>query len=697
MLSKVLKFSSRAIREGYDTWAAVTELDFEEVAAGSGSDIKANFMTVRFGTGNHNDPWPFDGQGGVLAHATMPENGALHFDDDENWTYMDAKKIASGDYTDILAVAIHEGGHTLGLSHSRDETSIMAPFYHETVDSRGNYMRPALKSDDISSIQDIYGRFFSLIFRNDYRVPTLLLWYDRSVTSFNTVPNPIYYKSLSTDVDLEFVDVQVLVDVLDFSPTNSIINSYHSTNIPSLMVHSLYENDTSGPRTSPFKSGSRSSSGSGSTFEDSGFHGRTTTSRPSSRSWFGSFFGGDDITTTRRPSKSNGDSSFGNDHGSSSSGSSRNSGSSSSCPNSVDAYAPSDSFSYLFSGSNVYALSGRKIHKVYQIRELFPDGPLSVEAAVFNPISGMMLLFFNRQVYGYHFSRLRVKFQIDSGYPKRLPSDITFSPSGAIRWINGHQILLSNGDEFSVYDEFWNQSTMKNRISSYLVNLPIGVKGMESRLSFQARFSIRKKRERLWHFLFAFFIINCGVLYLLLYNQSNTFSEKLFSHLLNVFLLQYFYTNVIVHFDLKGAPPKVGYFIELLELIAKSGATGVLIEWEDMFPWSGELEIVRSTDAYNVFEVRMILGKARALGLEVIPLVQTFGHMEWILKYEKFRKYRDTDRYPQVICIGDEEALDLIKLAISQVADIHKPFGMKRFHVGLDEAFQVNYLSFQHH
>ncbi|PIO71413.1 Matrixin, partial [Teladorsagia circumcincta] len=48
----------RAIREGYDVWAAVTPLEFEEVQPGSGADIK-----VRFGTGNHNDPWPFDGQG----------------------------------------------------------------------------------------------------------------------------------------------------------------------------------------------------------------------------------------------------------------------------------------------------------------------------------------------------------------------------------------------------------------------------------------------------------------------------------------------------------------------------------------------------------------------------------------------------------------------------------------------------------
>ncbi|ETN79676.1 peptidoglycan binding domain protein, partial [Necator americanus] len=48
----------KAIREGYETWAAVTPLEFEEVPAGSNADIK-----VRFGVNNHNDPWPFDGKG----------------------------------------------------------------------------------------------------------------------------------------------------------------------------------------------------------------------------------------------------------------------------------------------------------------------------------------------------------------------------------------------------------------------------------------------------------------------------------------------------------------------------------------------------------------------------------------------------------------------------------------------------------
>ncbi|PIO65664.1 hypothetical protein TELCIR_12650 [Teladorsagia circumcincta] len=154
-------------------------------------------------------------------------------------------------------------------------------------------------------------------------------------------------------------------------------------------------------------------------------------------------------------------------------------------------------FSYLFSGSKVYELSDRRVHKAYDLRDLFPGGPSHVDAAVFNPISGMMLLFGGRQVirefnqsitspltkavYGYTFSRLRTNFQLDSSFPKRLPSEISFTPSGALRWINGHQILLSSRDEFAVYDEYWNQSTLNNRISSYFPNMPSDVKGIESR------------------------------------------------------------------------------------------------------------------------------------------------------------------------------------------------------------------------
>ena len=43
----------------------------------------------------------------------------------------------------------------------------------------------------------------------------------------------------------------------------------------------------------------------------------------------------------------------------------------------------------------------------------------------------------------------------------------------------------------------------------------------------------------------------------------------------------------LVHFDLKGAPPSIDYMKKVVTLSKKLGATGVLIEYEDMFPWTG--------------------------------------------------------------------------------------------------------------
>lgn len=107
-------------------------------------------------------------------------------------------------------------------------------------------------------------------------------------------------------------------------------------------------------------------------------------------------------------------------------------------------------------------------------------------------------------------------------------------------------------------------------------------------------------------------------------------------------------TRRIVHLDLKGAPPKVYYFEQFFRLISRLGATGILIEWEDMFPYTGMLADCRNGNAYTEAEVKMIFGWAKENNLEIIPLVQTFGHLEWVLKHEKFAHLREIERYAQV-------------------------------------------------
>lgn len=110
-----------------------------------------------------------------------------------------------------------------------------------------------------------------------------------------------------------------------------------------------------------------------------------------------------------------------------------------------------------------------------------------------------------------------------------------------------------------------------------------------------------------------------------------------------------------------------------------------------MFPYTGKLYEALNGDAYSLMDVERILQSAKDNQLDVIPLVQTFGHLEWILKLEKFKYLREDQRYPQVICFANDEAFEIIKDMIDQVSAIHKKYGMNFFHMGADEAFHVGF------
>ena len=106
-------------------------------------------------------------------------------------------------------------------------------------------------------------------------------------------------------------------------------------------------------------------------------------------------------------------------------------------------------------------------------------------------------------------------------------------------------------------------------------------------------------------------------------------------------------TQTLVHLDFKGLALSPAFLCDsLLPLLAKCGATGILLEWEDMLPFDGELEALRSPSAFTVAEVAQVLACMASLGLEAIPLVQTLGHCEYILKHEQFAHLReDVDDY----------------------------------------------------
>jgi len=143
----------------------------------------------------------------------------------------------------------------------------------------------------------------------------------------------------------------------------------------------------------------------------------------------------------------------------------------------------------------------------------------------------------------------------------------------------------------------------------------------------------------------------------------------------------------IVHFDLKGAPPKVSYLKKILPMLKQLGATGILWEWEDTFPFTGRLEVAAVKNHYTVSEVKELLATCADLGLESIPLVQTFGHMEFILKLSQFQHLRDHQEMPESICPCHNETYPLIKDYISQVMKLHQ--NARYLHIGCDEVYHL--------
>ncbi|XP_027699987.1 matrix metalloproteinase-17 [Vombatus ursinus] len=129
-------------------WSDITPLNFHEVA-GSNADIQIDFSKA-----DHNDGYPFDGPGGTVAHAFFPGDhhtaGDTHFDDDEAWTF----RSSDAHGMDLFAVAVHEFGHAIGLTHISAIQSIMRPYYQGPV---GDPLKYDLPYEDKVRIWQLYG------------------------------------------------------------------------------------------------------------------------------------------------------------------------------------------------------------------------------------------------------------------------------------------------------------------------------------------------------------------------------------------------------------------------------------------------------------------------------------------------------------------------------------------------------------
>lgn len=122
------------------SWDSNTMFSFSPAAHWPAADIVLSFERR-----DHGDGAPFDGLGGILAHASGPNEGRVHFDGDENWSVG-----VAADRLNLEMVALHELGHVLGLGHSTVKEAIMWPY------AGLGEGKVVLHPDDIAGIRDLY-------------------------------------------------------------------------------------------------------------------------------------------------------------------------------------------------------------------------------------------------------------------------------------------------------------------------------------------------------------------------------------------------------------------------------------------------------------------------------------------------------------------------------------------------------------
>lgn len=140
-----------------------------------------------------------------------------------------------------------------------------------------------------------------------------------------------------------------------------------------------------------------------------------------------------------------------------------------------------------------------------------------------------------------------------------------------------------------------------------------------------------------------------------------------------------------LHIDFNCAAFTRNTLSSLLHFAASYGYDAILWEVEDKIQWETCPECV-SQDAFSKAEFREILAEAKSLGLAPIPLLQTFGHAEYILSRKPYDAWREVPTKKNCYCVSKPEVRDFLKRFLHEYLEL---FGddVRLFHLGGDEVY----------
>jgi len=136
------------------------------------------------------------------------------------------------------------------------------------------------------------------------------------------------------------------------------------------------------------------------------------------------------------------------------------------------------------------------------------------------------------------------------------------------------------------------------------------------------------------------------------------------------------------HIDLRIQVMKMPELKRLVKNLAGKGINTILMEWEGTYPFTEE-PLISNRYAYSRAQIIDFIAYCHSLGLDVIPLQQSFGHVEYILKHYRYANLREDPVDFSQVCPSELEADR--QLFTRLYKDLIETHNSPYIHVGGDE------------
>ncbi|MEK3793478.1 DUF4838 domain-containing protein [Paenibacillus sp. FSL R7-0204] len=143
----------------------------------------------------------------------------------------------------------------------------------------------------------------------------------------------------------------------------------------------------------------------------------------------------------------------------------------------------------------------------------------------------------------------------------------------------------------------------------------------------------------------------------------------------------------VMNFDLRQTFSKPERLIDYLAEFSRYKTNAVLIEYEDKFPFSIHPEFVHPQHALSREELEALQAAAHEHYIEIIPLQQSFGHLEYVLRHDAWKHLRETEESTGEICPSHPQTYELITSLLAEMMDAHPE--SRYIHLGCDEVYSL--------